>query len=282
MAFIQQLTECKPDMTLKISKLNAAYKEHPVLKNINIELNQGQVIVLIGPNGSGKSTLLKCIAQIHPQYDGVAAWENRDLKSLSKRDLAKQLALLPQHVTAPNGMMVEQLARFGRFPHQGWFKQWRAEDQTAIDEALSATHLAEMRNVPLSSLSGGQRQRAWIAMVLAQQTPLILLDEPISMLDIGHQADILNLVRELANQGKSIIMVLHDLATAARCADYMIALKDGQIIAQGNSRQILTPALVQQLYNIEVEVQHAGSLAQPDLQRLIVIPEHFGDPNPCA
>lgn len=269
-------------MTLKISKLNAAYKEHPVLKNINIELNQGQVTVLIGPNGSGKSTLLKCIAQIHPQYDGDVAWENHSLKGLSKRDLAKQLALLPQHVTAPNGMTVEQLARFGRFPHQGWFKQWRAEDQAAINDALSATGLAEMRNVPLSNLSGGQRQRAWIAMVLAQQTPLILLDEPISMLDIGHQADILNLVRELARQGKSIIMVLHDLATAARCADCMIALKDGQIIAQGNSRQILTPALVKQLYNIEVEVQHARSLAQPDLRRLVVIPEHFGDPNPCA
>lgn len=266
-------------MTLKISKLNASYKQHSVLKDINLELYQGQVTVLIGPNGSGKSTLLKCIAQSHAQYDGEVLWENQNLKKLAKRDLAKRLALLPQHVTAPNGMTVEQLIRFGRFPHQGWFKQWRTEDQIATNQALSATHLLEMRNMPLSHLSGGQRQRAWIAMVLAQQTPLILLDEPISMLDIGHQADILNLVRTLANQGKSVVMVLHDLATAARCADNMIALKHGEIIAQGNAKTILTPSLVKQLYNIDVEIQQVQNLAQPKLQALMVIPQYFGDPN---
>ncbi|AXY57425.1 ABC transporter ATP-binding protein [Acinetobacter chinensis] len=265
-------------MTLKISQLNAAYKKHAVLKDINLELNQGQVTVLIGPNGSGKSTLLKCIAQIHAQYDGQVMWENHILNDLSKRDLARQLALLPQHVTAPSGMTVEQLIRFGRFPHQGWFKQWKTEDQLAIDEALTSTHLTEMRHLPLSSLSGGQRQRAWIAMVLAQQTPLILLDEPISMLDIGHQADILNLVRELADRGKSIIMVLHDLATAARCADYMIAMKDGEIVAQGMPAQILTSDLVMQLYHVQVEIHQVRHSTQTGTQRLIVIPENFGDP----
>ncbi|SEL21894.1 ABC transporter ATP-binding protein [Acinetobacter sp. DSM 11652] len=262
-------------MSLIINQLSAGYNHHQVLKGINAEFQQGQVIVLIGPNGCGKSTLLKCIAQIHPYDQGEVIWEKNQLNILSKKLLAKQLALLPQHVTAPNGMTVEQLVRFGRFPHQGWFKRLNIEDQKAIDDALSATHLSELKNQNLSNLSGGQRQRAWIAMVLAQQTPLILLDEPISMLDIGHQADILNLVRSLASQGKTIVMVLHELATAARCADFLVAMKDGQIIAQGKSEDVLTKQLVHQLYNLDAEVR----LVEDDQhkKRLLVIPNKFGD-----
>ena len=262
-------------MSLIIKNLNASYQTHPVLKEVNVNFKAGQVIVLIGPNGSGKSTLLKCIAQLHQCDQGEVIWDEQNLHHLSQRELATQLALLPQHVTAPNGMTVEQLVRFGRFPHQGWFKRFTQEDQIAIDQALSATHLDHLRNQPLSNLSGGQRQRAWIAMVLAQQTPLILLDEPISMLDIGHQAEILNLVRLLANEGKTVIMVLHDLATAARCADYLVAMKDGKIVAQGVANQILDQQLVQQLYNLEVDVRMIED--ENAKQRLLVIPKKFGD-----
>lgn len=174
-----------------------------------------------------------------------------DIQNLPARTLATQLALLPQEAVAPEGLTVSELIRFGRQPHQGWLRQWSAEDQRVVEHALAAAGLEALAERPLEALSGGQRQRAWIAMTIAQQTPLLLLDEPTSALDLGHQIEVFELVRHLACHGRTVVMVLHDLASACRYADHLIALCDGQIVAQGAPAEVVTPELVRTLYQVD-------------------------------
>ena len=174
------------------------------------------------------------------------------------KQVAKKLALLPQETSAPDGITVRELIRFGRHPHQSLFKQWGMDDRTAIEFALQAANLESLGDRLLDTLSGGQRQRAWIAMSIAQETPLLLLDEPTSALDLGHQIEVFDLIRELAAAGKTIIMVVHDLAMAARYADHLIAMKGGEIVAQGSPKQVITPEILEDLYGV-----HCDLLADP-------------------
>lgn len=234
--------------------LALGYGNHTVIRDLDIALPAARVTAIVGPNGCGKSTLLAGLARLHAPSAGTITLDGRDLRGFGARELARRLALLPQHVTAPEGLTVAELIRFGRQPHQGWLRQWSAEDARVVDEAIALADLHALAERPLEAMSGGQRQRAWIAMTIAQQTPTILLDEPTAALDLGHAIEVFELIRELAAAGKTIVMVLHDLANACRFADHLVAMRDGRIVAAGPPGEIITPALVRELYGIDCEL----------------------------
>lgn len=237
--------------SIATQSLGMSYGTRQVIDGLDITLPSGQVTAIVGPNGCGKSTLLAGLARLHKPDSGAVLLDGADIKSLTMRQLATQLALLPQEAIAPEGLTVTELIRFGRQPHQGWLRQWSAEDQRVVQHALAAAGLEELADRPIDALSGGQRQRAWIAMTIAQQTPLLLLDEPTSALDLGHQIEVFELVRELACHGRTVVMVLHDLASACRYADHLIAMREGKVVAQGVPACVVTPDLVRTLYQVE-------------------------------
>lgn len=237
--------------SLSTQSLGMSYGTRQVIDGLDISLPSGQVTAIVGPNGCGKSTLLAGLARLHKPDSGAVLLNGDDIQRLPTRQLATQLALLPQEAVAPEGLTVTELIRFGRQPHQGWLRQWSAEDQRVVQHALAAAGLEQLANRPIDALSGGQRQRAWIAMTIAQQTPLLLLDEPTSALDLGHQIEVFELVKHLAHHGRTVVMVLHDLASACRYADHLIAMREGQIVAEGPPATVVTPDLVRTLYQVE-------------------------------
>lgn len=237
--------------SLSTQSLGMSYGARQVINGLDIALPSGQVTAIVGPNGCGKSTLLAGLARLHKPDSGTVLLDGADIQRLPTRQLATQLALLPQEAVAPEGLTVTELIRFGRQPHQGWLRQWSAEDQRVVQHALAAAGLEPLADRPIDALSGGQRQRAWIAMTIAQQTPLLLLDEPTSALDLGHQIEVFELVKHLAHHGRTVVMVLHDLASACRYADHLIAMREGQIVAQGPPAKVVTPDLVRTLYQVE-------------------------------
>ncbi|QPF72902.1 ABC transporter ATP-binding protein [Roseateles sp. DAIF2] len=255
-------------MELRIEGLRADYREKAVLQGLDFALRPGRVLAIVGPNGCGKSTLLRCIARLHRPSGGRVLLGGEEVWRLKPAAMARRVGLLPQHTQAPAGITVAQLVAFGRRPYQGLLRQWSVEDEAAVARALAETDLQALVARPVERLSGGQRQRAWLAMVLAQETPWLLLDEPTSMLDLGHQVELLGLVRRLAHQaGRGVVMVLHDLAAAARYADELLALHEGQVLSLGAPREVVTPALVQRLYGVAAHV-----LAAPDDGAPLVVP----------
>ncbi len=235
---------------LQARRLSLAYEGRTVIDTMDLTFPDGRITAIVGPNGCGKSTLLAGLARLHKPHGGAVLLDGHDIHKLPTREVARRVALLPQETQAPEGLTVSELIRFGRQPHQGWLRQWSDEDRRVIDEALCAADLVQLADRPLDSMSGGQRQRAWIAMAIAQQTPLLLLDEPTSALDLGHQLEVFELIRRLADAGKTIVMVVHDLASACRFADYLVAMSDGRIVAQGSPADVVTPELVRRLYNV--------------------------------
>lgn len=254
-------------MKLTTKQLRAEYQGKRVLHDIDLDIASGQVVAIVGANGCGKSTLLRCLSRLHRPSGGTVQLDGVDLWKSSSAETARRIALLPQLPQAPAGLTVAALAGFGRHPYQSVFRQWSYEDEQAVEKALADTDMLELAERPLEQLSGGQRQRAWLAMVLAQSTPLLLLDEPTSALDLGHQVDVLELLRSLAEDGRTVVTVLHDLAAAARYADKLIALDRGRVIAVGHPRDIVTPKLVRQLYGIEAHI-----LRSPDDGAPVVVP----------
>ena len=247
---------------LEASHLALSYGTRPVIRNLSVSIPDGQVTAIVGPNGCGKSTLLAGLSRLHKPTSGAALLDGKAISTLSKRVVARQLALLPQDAIAPDGMTVAELIRFGRQPHQGLLRQWSREDEEVVEASLRATQLVELADRPLESMSGGQRQRAWIAMAVAQSTPLLLLDEPTSALDLGHQIEVFELIRGLARAGKTVVMVVHDLSNACRYADHLVAMHSGNIIAEGRPMDIMTPALVERLYGVRctlVPDPHTGT-----------------------
>lgn len=241
--------------TLEARDLVVAHGDRVIIDGLEISLPRGQVTAIVGPNGCGKSTLLNTLARILPPRGGSVLLDGQEIHRLPAREVARKLALLPQETSAPEGMTVEDLVRFGRQPHQSWLSQWSREDQRAVGKAIRAARLEGMEQRVLDELSGGQRQRAWIAMAVAQSTPLLLLDEPTSALDLGHQIEVFELIRHLTTRhGKSVAMVVHDLASACRYADRLIAMRDGRIIDQGAPAEIMTPALVETLYGVHCDI----------------------------
>ncbi|MGQ4880572.1 ABC transporter ATP-binding protein [Billgrantia sp. LNSP4103-1] len=243
-----------------------------VIDRLAFTLPAGQVTAIVGPNGCGKSTLLAGLSRLHAPSQGSVLLDGQDIQRLPARELARRLALLPQEAIAPEGLTVAELVRFGRQPHQGWIRQWSAEDQRVVREALAAADVMELAERPLDTLSGGQRQRAWIAMTIAQQTPLLLLDEPTSALDLGHQIEVFELVRRLAASGRTVVLVLHDLASACRYADHLLALRSGQLVAAGPPSEVVTTDLVRQLYGIDCTLitdPDTGSLLLANVRRAV-------------
>lgn len=240
---------------LQSQKLSLGYGDKTIIKNIDLDIPEGKVTTLIGANGCGKSTLLRSMARLLKPQSGSVLLDGKEVFTSSTREIAKRLAILPQSPVAPEGMSVLQLVRQGRYPHQSWLKQWSEEDERCVKEALEATSMSEFAERTVDSLSGGQRQRAWIAMTLAQNTPVILLDEPTTYLDLSHQIDILDLLFDLnRSSGRTVVMVLHDLNLACRYADNIVAVKDGEVYAHGAPEDVITSELVKEVFHLESQI----------------------------
>ncbi|MBL8117805.1 MAG: ABC transporter ATP-binding protein [Anaerolineae bacterium] len=237
---------------LYANELTLAYDDASIIHNLRLAIPMGQVTALVGPNGCGKSTLLRGISRLLKPKHGTVILDGQDIWKLPTKELAKRLGILPQSPVAPEGLTVHELVAQGRYPHQSWLQQWSAEDERVTQEALAITHIEDFADRPVDTLSGGQRQRAWIAMTLAQDSEVILLDEPTTFLDLAYQIDVLDLLYELNRQRKkTIVMVVHDLNHACRYADYLVAVKEGQIAAQGIPSEVVTERLVREVFGVE-------------------------------
>jgi ABC-type cobalamin/Fe3+-siderophores transport system ATPase subunit len=237
------------------SNLALHYDEVVVATDLSIEVPDGQVSVLIGPNGSGKSTLLRALARLLKPKGGAVVLDGREIHEYSTKEVARRLAILPQTLISPESITVEELVAYGRFPQRRTIGGMRDEDREAIDWALTVTGMRDLRDRPVDQLSGGQRQRAWIALVLAQGTDLILLDEPTTFLDIAYQLEVLELLRHLNEaEGKTIVMVLHDINSACEYAHKLFALRGGVMVAEGDPRVVLTAELIRTVFGIDSHI----------------------------
>ncbi|MBT0725858.1 ABC transporter ATP-binding protein [Rosenbergiella australiborealis] len=237
---------------LAASDLTLAYENKIVTEHLSVTIPDGEFTVIIGPNACGKSTLLKALSRIIKPSAGQVILDGQAIQQRPAKEIARQLGLLPQNSHTPSGITVADLVGRGRYPHQSLFGGWRAEDSQAVADAMVATHIEHLAERPVEQLSGGQRQRVWIAMVLAQQTPLLLLDEPTTWLDITHQIELMELLRELnQNHGRTLVVVLHELNQACRYATHLIAMRDGEIIAQGKPNDIISAELIEQVYGLK-------------------------------
>ncbi|MBJ7221213.1 MULTISPECIES: ABC transporter ATP-binding protein [unclassified Brenneria] len=240
-----------PRQSIESRALTLSYDRQVIIDALDIALPANQITVLVGSNGCGKSTLLKSFARLLKPQSGMIIVNGEDIHKKSTVAVAKELAILPQTPTAPEGLTVYQLVKMGRYPHQSWLKQWSPEDERQVEQALRSTGVATLKDRAVDSLSGGQRQRVWIAMTLAQDTDILLLDEPTTYLDLAHQMEVLDLLRELnVRQRKTIVMVLHDLNLACRYAHHMVAVHDRTVYAQGKPGDILTEATVKTVFNL--------------------------------
>ncbi|WP_163098958.1 ABC transporter ATP-binding protein [Peribacillus alkalitolerans] len=235
--------------------LTLSYGENPIIDELDLEIPKGEITVFIGSNGCGKSTLLRSIARLMKPKSGSILLDGEAIAKLPTKEIAKKMAILPQSPIAPEGLTVLQLVKQGRYPYQSWYKQWSEEDEEKVMYALKATGVEHLKERPVDSLSGGQRQRAWIAMILAQDTDTILLDEPTTYLDMTHQIEILDLLFELNEKEKrTIVMVLHDLNLACRYAHNIVAIKDKKIFAQGKPEFVVNCSLVKNVFQMDCEV----------------------------
>lgn len=231
--------------------LTLRYDERTIAQNLSIAIPDGSFTVIVGPNACGKSTLLKALSRLIRPSAGDVMLDGKAIGQRQAKDVARRLGLLPQSATAPDGITVADLVARGRYPHQSFLQQWSKADEVAVIAAMDATEVTDLSARLLSELSGGQRQRVWIAMVLAQETPLLLLDEPTTFLDIAHQIEMLELLADLNAEGRTIVAVLHDLNHACRYASHLIAMKHGAIIAEGKPNDIVTENLVKTVFDLD-------------------------------
>lgn len=242
-------------MALVARNLSAGYGNVSVVHDLSLAIPQGRFTALLGPNGCGKSTLLHTLAGLQPVQAGEVLLWGQSISGMATKALARRIAVLAQSAQTPEGLTVNDLVRQGRYPHRSLLGGWSMEDGAMVDDALRLTSMTHLRNRLLENLSGGQRQRAWIAMTLAQQGEILLLDEPTSYLDLAHQIEVLNLLRDLIDQSNvTVVAVLHDLNQAARYADHMVLLKDGLLTAEGPPAAVLTPNEVQDVFGVDVSV----------------------------
>lgn len=253
---------------LSAGELSLGYGGAPIVKNLSVDLPAGKVTIIVGANACGKSTLLRGLARLLKPSTGVVRLDGEDIRKVPTREIARRLGILPQTPTAPEGITVADLVGRGRSPHQGWFRQWTAADDDAVAAALNVTGTQQLAGRSIDELSGGQRQRVWIAMALAQETDVLLLDEPTTYLDLAHQVEVLDVVSELnARRGITVAIVLHDLNLAARYADHLIAMKSGEIVAQGAPGEVLTAGLVRDVFGLDSVV-----VADPVVGTPMVVP----------
>lgn len=269
--------------SLTAENLRLAYGDRVVVDALDFVVPTDQVTVIVGANACGKSTLLRALARLIRLRQGTVLLDGADIARLPTRQVATRLGILPQQPTAPGGITVADLVARGRHPHQKLLRAFTAADRAAIDGALTATRTAELADRAVDELSGGQRQRVWIALALAQQTPLLLLDEPTTFLDLAHQIDVLDLVAELNQaKGRTVVMVLHDLNLACRYADHLVAMKAGAIVAQGPPSDVITPQLLGEVFGLSAQV-----IDDPATHTPLIIPaasnvRHTDAPEPVA
>jgi iron complex transport system ATP-binding protein len=238
---------------LQANAVTLRYDQRTISKNLSVPIPDGGFTVIVGPNACGKSTLLKALSRLILPSDGRVILDGHDIHGMAAKDVARRLGLLPQSAIAPDGITVADLVARGRYPHQSFLRQWSSVDEAAVEKAMAATGVTDLSGRLVDELSGGQRQRVWVAMVLAQETPLLLLDEPTTFLDIAHQIELLDLMADLNDQGRTIV-VLHDLNHACRYASHLIAMKDGAVVARGQPTEIVTDELVQTVFNLPAMV----------------------------
>ena len=241
-----------------------SYGGDPVVRDVSLRVPDGKITIIVGANGSGKSTLLRGMSRLLTPTSGEVLLHGRSIASQAPRQVARHLGLLPQHPIAPSGITVRDLVGRGRFPHHGLLSGLGREDHAAVDRALEATGMTELADRVTEELSGGQRQRAWIAMALAQETDVLLLDEPTTYLDVAHQLDVLEVVRELnRDRGTTVVIVLHELNLAARYADHLVAMKDGRIHAEGAPSAVITPRMVREVFTMRARVMDDPATGTP-------------------
>ncbi|WP_373283332.1 ATP-binding cassette domain-containing protein [Hafnia psychrotolerans] len=245
------MTQKHHNAPLRGENLTLSYDKKVVIEDLNITIPHGELTVIIGPNACGKSTLLRTLSRLISPQSGTVLLNGRQISDYATKEVARELGLLPQSSVAPGDILVEDLVGRGRYPHQRMFSRWKEADRLAVSEAMQATGISELADRAVDTLSGGQRQRVWIAMVLAQQTPLLLLDEPTTWLDITHQIDLLELMQDLnRNLGRTLVVVLHDLNHACRYATHLIAMREGKIVAQGSPAEIVTTTLIEAVFGL--------------------------------
>lgn len=253
---------------LAVRGLSVGYLGRQVIENLDLEFAPGRMTAVIGANACGKSTLLGALARIIPLSGGRVTLDGADTASMPRRRFAQHVGLLPQHPTAPDGLTVAELVARGRHPHRGVFQRWSAMDSARVDAAMATTGVTALADRPVGDLSGGQRQRVWIAMALAQEPRILLLDEPTTFLDLSHQIEVLDLLRELnRREGTTIVTVLHELNLAARYADDLIVLSGGRVLAQGAPSEVLTRDVVAAAFDLDALV-----IPDPLTQTPLVIP----------
>jgi iron complex transport system ATP-binding protein len=253
---------------LLAEEVTLAYEGNVVVHGVSVAIPPGKVTVIIGPNGCGKSTLLKALARVLKPLSGTVLLDGKSIHRSDTREVARKVGLLPQTATAPEGLTVEDLVARGRYAHQSWFNQWTPDDEAAVERALAQTQLTELRHRAVDDLSGGQRQRAWIAVTLAQNPPLMLLDEPTTYLDISHRLEVLDLLADLNDHDRrTVVMVLHDIGEACRYADHVIGMRNGKILMHGPAVEVVTKESMLALFDLGCEV-----VSDPQTGTPLVVP----------
>ncbi|WP_377322033.1 ABC transporter ATP-binding protein [Pimelobacter simplex] len=241
-------------MTLEAQDLTFGYAGRPIGEHVDLTIEEGSFTVIVGPNACGKSTLLRALSRLLKPSGGQVLLDGKLISSLGSKQVARRLGLLPQTALAPEGITVADLVARGRHPYQSALRQWSREDEAAVREALDATGTTDLADRLVEELSGGQRQRVWIAMVLAQQTGLLLLDEPTTFLDIAHQIELMELLTRLNREGRTVVAVLHDLNQAARYGSRIVAMRDGAIVAEGRPADVVTSVTIEQVFDLPCKV----------------------------
>lgn len=247
-------TEVDGASRLAARGITVGYGARSVIDGLDVAIPPGVITTIIGPNGCGKSTLLRTLSRLLRPTGGTVVLDGEDIAALKTREVAKKLGLLPQAPVAPEGLTVSDLVARGRHPHQSWLRQWSSDDADVVRRALAMTGVSDLADRPVDSLSGGQRQRVWISMTLAQGTDLLLLDEPTTYLDLAHAVDVLDLVDDLHESGRTVVMVLHDLNLATRYSDNLVVMREGAILAQGHPRDVITADLLHEAFGLRAKV----------------------------
>lgn len=252
---------------LSAQRITVGYGSAPVLKELDVSIPSGRFTAVIGPNACGKSTLLKALSRLLPVGDGSVRLADRNAKEFKAKDWAKRVAMLPQSPVTPEAITVRDLVLRGRYAHQGMLRSYSREDERAVASAMASAGVEALAGRRVDELSGGQRQRVWIALVLAQESDVLLLDEPTTFLDLSHQVEVLELASALAAQGRTVVAVLHEIGLAARYADHLIAIRAGAITAQGTPSEVVTSDLLREVFDLEAVI-----IPDPDTGAPVVLP----------